>query len=231
MAEIGLLFFALRDAVLVGALLWVLYLAFEPYVRKRSPATLISWSRLLAGRYRDPLVGADLLAGFALGSVGLCVVHPLASPFVPEIAPQLMPTMRTWLALWSWYAVGAVAFALSCVFLLTLMLQLVRLRWLAALLSTGVLSAAILLPGARLSGVVLVSFILLALNRFGLLSTVALMYANNIGSVYPPLTKLSAWYSDATLVAIGSVLALALYAFHTTLAGRSIWRDTLREAG
>ncbi|HEV3329727.1 MAG TPA: serine/threonine-protein kinase [Bryobacteraceae bacterium] len=29
--------------------LWVLYIALEPYVRRRWPATLVSWSRLLAG--------------------------------------------------------------------------------------------------------------------------------------------------------------------------------------
>ena len=49
------------------------YMAFEPYVRRRSPRTLISWTRLLAGRFRDPLVGADLLVGCVLASALLCV--------------------------------------------------------------------------------------------------------------------------------------------------------------
>src|SRR4030081_2070098 len=43
------------------------YLALEPYVRRRDPHTLISWSRLLAGQWRDPLVGRDLLIGAAYG--------------------------------------------------------------------------------------------------------------------------------------------------------------------
>src|SRR5262249_35660042 len=43
-AEAGLIFFALRDAVMFGAISWLLYMAFEPYVRKRLPTTLISWS-------------------------------------------------------------------------------------------------------------------------------------------------------------------------------------------
>jgi hypothetical protein len=30
---------------------------------------LIAWSRVFSGRWRDPLVGRDLLAGFALGAV------------------------------------------------------------------------------------------------------------------------------------------------------------------
>ena len=45
---------------------WLLYIALEPYVRRRWPATLVSWSRLLAGGFRDPLVGRDLLAGCLL---------------------------------------------------------------------------------------------------------------------------------------------------------------------
>ena len=49
--------------------IWVLYIALEPYVRRRWPATLVSWSRLLAGDFRDPLVGRDVLAGCLLGAV------------------------------------------------------------------------------------------------------------------------------------------------------------------
>jgi predicted Ser/Thr protein kinase len=230
-AEVGLLFFALRDALMFGALFWVLYMAFEPYVRRRSPATLISWSRLLAGRFRDPLVGADLLTGFVLGAVGLCVVRPLVSPFVASLAPQLMPTAGAWLSLWSWNtAVGAVGSALSCVFLLTLMLLLVRFQWLASLLFISLVSLVIALPGATLSAVVLCGIILYSLTRFGLLSTAALLYVYDIGAAFPPPTNLSAWYSDATLIATASILALAVYAFRTTLAGRPLWRDKLHEA-
>ena len=49
--------------------LWVLYIAMEPFVRRRWPATLISWSRLLAGGFRDPLVGRDVLVGCLFGSI------------------------------------------------------------------------------------------------------------------------------------------------------------------
>ena len=52
--------------LLGSASLWVLYIALEPYVRRRWPATLVSWSRLLAGGFRDPLVGRDVLAGCLL---------------------------------------------------------------------------------------------------------------------------------------------------------------------
>ena len=42
---------------------WLLYMALEPYARRRWPQMLISWKRLLAGRLQDPLVGRDILIG------------------------------------------------------------------------------------------------------------------------------------------------------------------------
>ena len=46
-------------------------MAFEPFVRRRWPGRIISWSRLLAGGFRDPLVGRDILIGavFGLGTI------------------------------------------------------------------------------------------------------------------------------------------------------------------
>ncbi|MCA9751866.1 MAG: serine/threonine protein kinase, partial [Gemmatimonadetes bacterium] len=49
--------------LLVASLFWAFYLALEPYVRKTMPERLVSWSRLLTGRWRDPLVGRDILVG------------------------------------------------------------------------------------------------------------------------------------------------------------------------
>ena len=228
-AEAGLIFFALQDAVMFGAISWVLYMAFEPFVRKRLPTTLISWSRLLAGRFRDPVVGADLLVGAALGGVALCVVRSLVSPFVASLAPPLMATVGGWVSLWCGNAAVALYGSLSCVFLLSLMLLLVRVQWLAALVSIGLISLVSALPGAALSMIVLCGFTFLCLLRLGLLSTVALLYVYNIGATFPPPTSLSLWYSDATLLATASVLVLAIYAFHTTLAGRPLWRHKLHE--
>ncbi|HET9315919.1 MAG TPA: serine/threonine-protein kinase, partial [Vicinamibacteria bacterium] len=62
---------AFRDvgvAMLLAAVTWMLYLAIEPYVRRRWPHTLISWTRLLSGRIQDPLIGRDALIGVAAGA-------------------------------------------------------------------------------------------------------------------------------------------------------------------
>ena len=49
------------------ALLWLTYLGLEPYVRRFSPDSLIGWTRLVAGSWRDPRVGRDVMIGVAAG--------------------------------------------------------------------------------------------------------------------------------------------------------------------
>ena len=53
---------------------WMLYVALEPYVRRHWPHAIISWSRLLAGELRDPLVGRDILGGVLLGVLWSVIV-------------------------------------------------------------------------------------------------------------------------------------------------------------
>jgi len=60
--------------LLLALCIWVLYLALEPYVRRRSPHLLISWTRLLGGRWRDAAVGRDVLVGAAAGAVMSVIV-------------------------------------------------------------------------------------------------------------------------------------------------------------
>jgi serine/threonine-protein kinase len=73
-----------------AATLALAYVALEPFVRRRWPELLIGWARLLAGRWRDPWVGRDLLIGAAAGAVwaaGTAVAHAAAGwlGFPPEV--------------------------------------------------------------------------------------------------------------------------------------------------
>lgn len=67
---------AIAYGLLAAAVVWVLYMALEPYVRRHWPQSLISWTRLLARDVRDPLVGGHILAGTALGA-GIAVLFRL----------------------------------------------------------------------------------------------------------------------------------------------------------
>ena len=75
-AQMGI---AARGAGLVlleATLVWLFYLAVEPYARRLRPWTLVSWTRLLGGGVSDPVVGRDTLVGLAW-AIGLFLVVPL----------------------------------------------------------------------------------------------------------------------------------------------------------
>ena len=106
--ELGMFIIGLGWALSFSALLWLLYLAIEPYVRRRWPNALISWNRALAGNLRDPLVGRDLLVG-ALAGVLIVLAYVagpqwlygrfgLADPFVVQTNLRMLLGVRYLLA-------------------------------------------------------------------------------------------------------------------------------------
>ena len=65
---------AVGMSLFFASVTWMLYVALEPYVRRRWPHAIISWSRLLAGDWRDPLVGRDVLWGVLLGVLWALII-------------------------------------------------------------------------------------------------------------------------------------------------------------
>ena len=72
----------------------------------------------------------------------------------------------------------------------------------------------------------------LVIVRFGVLASVALWFTFYcaIAGNAPWTTSVSVWYARTTMLAIAAILALAIYGFRTTLAGRPLWRDELQKA-
>ena len=54
--------------------MWLLYLAVEPAVRARWPRVLVSWTRVLQGKWRDPLVATRVLQGAFTAAVIVAIV-------------------------------------------------------------------------------------------------------------------------------------------------------------
>lgn len=71
----------LGTSLLVAALFALAYFSLEPFVRRNWPHALISWSRLLSGRFRDPRVGRDVLLGGGVGT--LTMILDQLQPLVP----------------------------------------------------------------------------------------------------------------------------------------------------
>jgi hypothetical protein len=63
----------LAFGALTGGVVWIYYLAIEPYARRFWPDALLGWTRLLSGHVRDPRVGRELLIGLACGAIGVLI--------------------------------------------------------------------------------------------------------------------------------------------------------------
>ena len=64
---------------------------------------------------------------------------------------------------------------------------------------------------------------LLLIFRFGLLALVVEQLFFNLLSLFPITTQLSAWYSGIGIAGLVVLLAMALYAFHTSLGGQPLF--------
>jgi hypothetical protein len=74
--EVDRMFGRLGTLLFWSSVLFVVYLALEPYVRRTWPGILITWSRLVSGRLPDPLVGRDLLVGILAG-LAVSLIEPV----------------------------------------------------------------------------------------------------------------------------------------------------------
>jgi DNA-binding winged helix-turn-helix (wHTH) protein len=233
-AEIPLLFSAFQHALVAGIIFWLLYMAAEPQTRIRSPRVLESWNRVLAGEFRHPLVGQDVLIGLTIGIPTLLITYAVPIPFMERQAPRLLPYSGAYLSLWCWEAVLAVGGALSYMFALNMMIVIFRRRWIAVavfvLALTLVITWGFIPPfTAALNVALMLLAVASALLRFGLLCTVALMYVLVIVNPFPVTTNPSLWYARPGLFAMASVLVLALFAFYTTVAGKAWWPERFHE--
>ena len=241
--EVGLFLAGVSGAAFVAGFIWTFYLALEPYVRRRWPQSMITWSRVLGGEFRDPLVGGYLLAGIALG-LGWSLCGLLGSLAVQNYGSYQLENHRVMLnslmgarqmagttlsAL-----IAAVAVGLGFVLLIFLLRVVLRRQWLMAAvfiaLSVG-LSAVFnggYLATALLSALTF-SLVLVGLLRFGVLPVVVMCFAAQLSSS-PLTTDLSAWYSGCAVFPIAIILALTAYSFHTAVAGRPLFKPGFLES-
>jgi serine/threonine-protein kinase len=220
-----------------AAFIWLLYIGLEPYVRRRWPNSIISWSRVLAGQFRDPLVGRDVLIGVALG-VGMCLIELLENfaegwfgRFPPEpLTPYLSPLLggREMIGQSLRLTSSELSSALAFFFLLFLLRLLLHKDWLAAVVFVLIFVAIFALPGnyPLVDAVFLTATfgsVIFTLMRFGLFPLVAFFIASDALADFPHTTHLSAWYAGPTYLSVLFVLALAIYGFRVSLAGRPVF--------
>jgi hypothetical protein len=216
---------------------WVLYIALEPYLRRRWPVTLVSWSRLLAGGFRDPLVGRDVLLGFLWGASAE-VLFRLAWFAVAWLGHPPAPPMSG--PSWQFLGAGAiVAFVsnrlIGCIllsfiglFMLFLFRNLLRRDWAAAvvfvLLPSLGAAASHAWPLALLLAPIFYTGTVLVLTRLGLLASISsAVFRLGFLDGFPLTIHGSAWYAGISLAGTLLMAAMVFYAFYTSLGGRPVF--------
>jgi serine/threonine-protein kinase len=212
--------------------LWVAYVALEPYVRRYYPGILISWTRMLGGRFRDPRVGRDVLVGIAtgLGVAFLRFAYYLLPPLVGNPPPAPRPIAFEFL-------LGARnAFsellrmppqALTRTMLITLTFIVMRIvvkrTWLAAIIAGGIfsflvtgeagtdqlaLNTAFTLAVAALYMVVLV--------RYGVLAMVVAFFVSFVLGQGVLTADFSKVYASTSVWLLMLIVALAVLGFYAS---------------
>jgi serine/threonine protein kinase len=230
-AEQDLLFAGLADAAFAGALYWVLYLALEPWVRRYWPQTLITWSRVLAGRWRDPLVGRDILFAVLFGLLYLLVFQLFHVTMVKlGEPPQWGFGLRNLLG---FRGIGyvlvdhlsaAIGVGLAFLLLLFLLRAVLRSQWLAAAGWVAIMTVvrSLQAPHPVISALFwiliwgIVVTIMLRFGLFALMLTIGVL--DTMGEIL--LTSdFSAWYGQSSVIIVTILTALALWGFRLSLRG------------
>lgn len=234
---------SLQDAVFAGAFLWVMYVALEPFLRRRWPTRIISWSRLLAGDVRDPFVGRDILVGAIFGfGISLWQIFVLLARGWfqdPTLSPVVEPgSLNLGMGQFVPAFVGQITSPLlngfQLVFLVLLLAMLLRRDWLGFLAGWIVYTAALAifhggLPINWVSAAVTAVLSLFVLYRYGLLALMSSLFFLHMYIQFPATPHFTTWYGTGFFIDLLLVIALALYSFYTSLAGQPLTRRNLLE--
>ncbi len=237
----GMFILAICTAVFYGWVVYALYIALEPQVRRRWPHTLISWTAILTGQWRDPIVGRDVLIGTALG-IGFPVLGETVNALA--LGSNQSPSLGSTDGLLGFRGALAICFqsmphcirdTLTLALVLFLLRAILRNQWLAM----GAFAVIFALQGTVGSNhpVVdgleqLIAYMLVAAAawRFGLLTLAAFILSNNIVGNMQATMHTGAWYFGNTLFLIACGLALAVWGCYTSIAGQKLWNTSLFES-
>jgi len=226
---------AISTALFVSGLIYVMYLAIEPYVRRYWPHSIISWSRLLSGRVRDPLVGRDILFGVLLGVIWI-VVFKVNIYLLTKMGGQpafyssdYLLDMRR--ALGVWFREFPLTIFLTLEFFLLFMGLKVLLKkdWLATIVFVAIFTAANALGSNHLvldAATTIVVYLILAVivYRFGLVPLACAIFTVNLLGQVPFTGDVSAWYFGMTMFALLSIFVLTVWGFYHSLGGEPLWK-------
>jgi hypothetical protein len=235
LAMIASALLCIASGLLIAGVTWMLYLALEPWIRRRWPQAIITWSRLISGQLRDPLVGRDILFGVAFGMAWLVIfeganillAHAGAAP--PLKSPEYLIGGRHALGQWLLQIPASILGTLEFFFLLLGLKVLLRKDWIAAVVFICIFVTLqtlqrphweVTVPAFALVYLLLVLIVL----RFGLVPVAVGAFTLDMIENVPLTGDFSVWYAGTSMLALLSVVALAGWGFYHSLGGERVWK-------
>ncbi len=233
---IGVVFLAIATSLLYAGSMWLLYIALEPYVRRNWPQTIISWTRLVSGKLRDPLVGRDMVSGVLLGMAWV-LIFEIGNLFSIRLgdalqfgSSDLLGGFREAVGYYFNVAGGSIQGALAFFLILVLIKFIVRNQWLAVLVFLAIQvtqrvvgSDHVLLDFAVWTLVYAVAA--LAVVRFGLIALGIGVFLADVLLNVPYSLDFSNWYAAHNLLLVFSFFAIGVWGFYLSLGGKKLIKD------
>ncbi len=230
---------AAGDWLLSAAIVWIVYLALEPAVRARWPHSIVTWNRILAGRWKDAQAGSEILLGAAVGSAMWIVFKTIGFAGQGKVEPvnldfSLFSVLgtREWFGSYASVLGNALKAGILVFFAVFGLRRLLRNQW-AAVAAAAVLFT--LMEGEPMRAtdhgftftlfVLIYGILIFLLLRWGLVATIsALFFVNGFNNVTLG-TSLNTWYTPAGVAGFLLLAGIAFYAFWRSLGGRELIGD------
>ncbi len=236
--EWSLLLAAIREAVFGGLAMWLLYLALEPAVRSRWPQALVTWNRLLAGKFTDAQLSAHILIGAAIGLALRLFLGSLAWIDYHRAGVPLANDLDGFENALAWIGVNSQTLLNGLIsgFVVFFTIFGFRALWkndYAAALSTAALFGLIANGGVwndtssnllvqRLLLLLIFAVLALILLRMGMVSTIAALFFINTIERINIGPGLGGWYTRYGLATMALLMGIAVYAFWRSVGERTL---------
>ncbi|MCC6228712.1 MAG: protein kinase [Phycisphaerales bacterium] len=226
---------AVGVSLLKASLIWIGFVAIEPIVRRQRPESIISWTRLVSGNWRDPLVGRDILIGTAVGVLWMLLTGGFALAIAASGTKQLTQATAVESLVGFRQALGvmlnvvfySLIFPLFITLIQAIVRRLIKEAAIARIVEAGAMTLVIAALMSQIAGgegnlpLALVGGVACMLigARFGLLMLVSAFFAVGVISAFPIALGLSSWATMTGVLGLIVIASAAVFGFVISITG------------
>jgi hypothetical protein len=236
--------FEYLDPISLGFTAAMMYMAVEPWTRRLWPHVMITWARVLAGRWRDPVVGRDVLVTVAcvtsnyafLRIAQLVAIRNGIAPYPPAEQGTFGVVVDNFASVGVMAANLTIPFysglgvALGLFLMLFVLNALLRKKWLAVIIALALWFAgnpSTLLSDwmSTLQWALEFAFLVFLTFRFGVFASALFSSLSMLISMSMFTGDFTLWYGRTSLAATLIVSLFTIYAFRTSIGRQPILRN------